>query len=81
MFFSLHFLISIYTLSDACLSQSTPATKRKFSQRTLLQLNFTLSNSKPKFHNLTHDSNTSPVPPPQHNDSSLLSLSVSFICI
>ncbi|KAL5177113.1 Fanconi-associated nuclease 1 [Glycine soja] len=54
---------------DACLSQSTPATKRKFSQRTLLQLNFTLSNSKPKFHNLTHDSNTSPVPPPQHNES------------
>nr|KYP32919.1 Coiled-coil domain-containing protein MTMR15 [Cajanus cajan] len=50
---------------DACLSQPTPitATKRKLSQRTLLQLNFTLSNSKPKFENLSDDGNTAPVPP------------------
>ncbi|KAL2959400.1 hypothetical protein AAZX31_18G265100 [Glycine max] len=57
---------------DACLSQpkpTTPSTKRKFFQRTLLQLNFTLSNSKPKFQNLTHDSNNSPVPLPQNDES------------
>ncbi|CAJ1839037.1 unnamed protein product [Sphenostylis stenocarpa] len=56
---------------DACLSlsQPKPATKRKLSQRTLFQLNFSLSNSKPKFQNLTHDCDNDPFLPLPNNDS------------
>ncbi|TKY64935.1 Fanconi-associated nuclease 1-like [Spatholobus suberectus] len=55
---------------DACLSQPilTTATKRKLSQRTLLQLNFTLSNSQPKFENLSDDANNAPVLPPRNDE-------------
>ncbi|XP_052723474.1 fanconi-associated nuclease 1 homolog isoform X1 [Vigna angularis] len=54
---------------DVCLSQSQPkpATKRKLSQRTLLELNFSPSNSKPKLQSLSHESNSASFLPLPNN--------------
>ncbi|XP_027930104.1 fanconi-associated nuclease 1 homolog isoform X1 [Vigna unguiculata] len=54
---------------DACLSHSQPkpATKRKLSQRTLLELNFSPSNSKPKLQSLTHESDSASFLPLPNN--------------
>ncbi|KAL9297408.1 hypothetical protein ACSQ67_023304 [Phaseolus vulgaris] len=55
---------------DACLSlsQPKPATKRKLSQRTLLQLNFSISNSKPKLQSVTQECDNAPFLPLSTND-------------
>ncbi|XP_022632252.1 uncharacterized protein LOC111240788 [Vigna radiata var. radiata] len=54
---------------DACLSHSQPkpATKRKLSQRTLFELNFSPSNSKPKLQSLTHESDSASFLPLPNN--------------
>ncbi|WVZ04696.1 hypothetical protein V8G54_018042 [Vigna mungo] len=54
---------------DACLSHSQPkpATKRKLSQRTLLELNFSPSNSRPKLQSLTHESDSASFLPLPNN--------------